>query len=196
MTAVQTSSNWISPEEYLEGERCSEIRHEYVYCRVYARAGANDDHNRIAGNIFGELSTRLRRHRCEAFINDMKAKVLPTSDVYYYPDVMVVCDSADNAKYFRERPAVVVEVISPDTERTDRREKALAYRDIPSVQSYVIVEQDRIEMTILRRTEVGWKAEMLQGRNEILRLPEIGVNIPLERIYERTAAWITATSST
>ena len=196
MTAVQTSCNWISPEEYLEGERRSEIRHEYVYGSVYAMAGASDDHNRIAGNIFGELRERLRGRKCEAFINDVKAKVLPTSDVYYYPDVMVVCDSADNAEYFRERPTVVVEVISPDTERTDRREKALAYRDIPSVQSYVIVEQDRIEMTILRRSEVGWKTETLQGRNEILRLPEIGVDIPLERIYERTAASITAQSST
>jgi Uma2 family endonuclease len=104
MSAIPKTSGLISPEEYLEGELLAEIRHEYVYGHVYAMGGASDDHNRIAGNIFNELSNRLRGRHCEAFINDMKAKVLPDSHVFYYPDVMVVCDPSDNAKYFRERP--------------------------------------------------------------------------------------------
>ena len=188
VTAIPKATDWISPDEYLEGERSAEVRHEYVDGRVYAMAGASDDHNRIAGNIFAELRENLRGHRCEPFINDMKVKIPPAfADVYYYPDVLVACDPADNARYFRERPTVIIEVLSTETERTDRREKAIAYRQIPTVEAYVLVEQERMAATILRRTEPGWQSDVIEGRGSILKLPGIGVEIPLERIYERTS---------
>ncbi len=187
MSTILKATDWISPYEYLEGERSAEVRHEYVDGHVYAMAGASDDHNRIAGNIFAELRERLRGHRCEPFINDMKVKIPPAfADVYYYPDVLVACDPTDNARYFRERPTVLIEVLSTETERTDRREKALAYRQIPTVEAYVLVEQERMAATILRRTEPGWQSHVIEGPGSILKLPGIGVEIPLERIYERT----------
>ncbi len=187
MTTVPKTADSISPEEYLESERLAEVRHEYVDGHVYAMVGASDDHNRIAGNIFAELLEKLRGHRCEAFINDMKVKIPPTfADVYYYPDVLVACDPTDNARYFRERPTVIIEVLSPETERTDRREKAIAYWQIPTVEAYVLVEQERRSATILRRAEPGWQSAVIEGPGSILRLPGIGVEIPLERIYERT----------
>jgi Uma2 family endonuclease len=187
MSTILKATDWISPDEYLEGERSAEVRHEYVDGRVYAKAGASDDHNRIVGNIFAELHENLRGHRCEPFINDMKVKIPPAfADVYYYPDVLVACDPTDNARYFRERPTVIIEVLSPETERTDRREKAIAYRQIPTVEAYLLVEQERMAATILRRTEPGWQSDVIEGRGSILKLPGIGVEIPLERIYERT----------
>ena len=187
MSTILKATDWISPDEYLEGERSAEVRHEYVDGHVYAMAGASDDHNRIAGNIFAELRERLRGHPCEPFINDMKVKIPPAfADVYYYPDVLVACDPTDNARYFRERPTVLIEVLSTETERTDRREKALAYRQIPTVEAYVLVEQERMAATILRRTEPGWQSHVIEGPGSILKLPGIGVEIPLERIYERT----------
>ncbi len=187
MIAIPRTADWISPDDYLEGERLAEVRHEYVDGRVYVMAGASDDHNRIAGNIFAELRERLRGHRCEPFINDMKVKIPPAfADVYYYPDVLVACDPTDNARFFRERPTVIIEVLSTETERTDRREKAIAYRQIPTVEAYVLVEQERMAATILRRTEPGWRSDVIEGRGSILKLLGIGVEIPLERIYERT----------
>jgi len=187
LTVIPRAADWISPEEYLEGERLAEVRHEYVDGRVYAMAGASDDHNRIAGNIFAELRERLRGHRCEPFINDMKVKIPPAfADVYYYPDVLVACDPTDNARYFRERPTVIFEVLSTETERTDRREKAIAYRQIPTVEAYVLIEQERMAATILRRTEPGWRSNLVEGPGSLLKLSDIGVEIPLERIYERT----------
>lgn len=189
MSAILKTERLISPEEYLDGERLSEIRHEYVDGRVYAMAGASDDHNRIAGNLFGELRERFRGGGCEAFINDMKVKIPPQfGDAFYYPDVLVTCDPADDAKYFREKPSYIFEVLSPDTERTDRREKAIAYRQIPDIKTYVLFEQNRIAATVLRAAEIGWHSEMIEGRTALLKLPEIGIEIPLERIYERTAA--------
>jgi Uma2 family endonuclease len=188
MTAAPTSTDWITPEEYLEGERASEIRHEYVDGRVYAMAGASDDHNRIAGNIFRELGNALRGHRCEPFINDMKVKIpsLSVTDVFYYPDVLVACDPTDNAKYYRERPTVIFEVLSPETERTDQREKVIAYGQIPSIELYLLVEQGCMRVTALHRAESAWRKEVLEGPTAVLKLDCLGVEIPLARLYERT----------
>jgi Uma2 family endonuclease len=184
--ALAKAHQLISPEEYLAGERSSEIRHEYVGGHVYAMAGASDDHNRIAGNIFAELRERLRGKRCEPFMVDMKLK-LADSQAFFYPDVLVACDPADNEKYFRERPIAVFEVLSPDTERTDQREKRLAYAQIPSMRLYVLVAQDKCELTVLRRGQTGpWKEEVITKRTDILRLPELEADIPVEHIYERT----------
>jgi len=188
MSATLTSTNRISAEDYLEGEKFAEFRHEYVDGYVYAMAGASDDHNRIAGNIFAVIHAALRGKRCEPFSTDMKVKIPPTfADVFYYPDVMVVCDPGDNSKYYRERPSVIFEVISPETERTDRREKAIAYRQIPTIQAYVLVEQDRVAATVLLRADQGWQSEMLEASSSVIKLPALGVEIPLQRVYERTS---------
>ena len=102
---------------------------------------------------------------------------------------MVSCDPADDAKYYRERPTVVFEVLSPDTGRSDQREKRYAYALILALKVYCIVSQERPEVTILRRAPAGsWVTEVVAGRGSLLRLPEIKVAIPLARIYERTAA--------
>jgi Uma2 family endonuclease len=190
MSAVPKPSGWITPEEYLEGERASEIRHEYVDGRVYAMAGASDDHNRIVLNLARELSLALRGKPCEPFATDMKVKIpsLSVTDVFYYPDVLVACDPTDNAKYYRERPTVIFEVLSPETERTDRREKVIAYEKIPSLELYLLVEQDCMRVTALHRAESGWRKEVLEGPATVLKLDSLGLEIPLARLYERTAA--------
>jgi len=188
MGAATKASEFITPEEYLEGERLSEVRHEYVDGHVYAMAGASDEHNRIVLNVATELKALLRGKRCEPFTTDMKVRIPPAfADVFYYPDVVVVCDPSDNAKYYRERPSVIIEVLSPETQRTDEREKALAYRHIPTVEAYVLVDQEQLKITTLHRAEVGWRREVLTGRNAVLKLACIGVEIPFERIYERTS---------
>jgi Uma2 family endonuclease len=183
--AADPEHPYVSVEEYLEGERNSQVRHEYVEGHVYAMAGASDDHNRIAGNIFSFLHSALRGKPCEPFINDMKAKIQLAS-AFYYPDVLVACDPTDKEKYYRERPVVIVEVLSPETRRTDEREKALAYRLVSSVEVYLLVEQDRSRITALHRADNDWRREVIEGRTVALKLECLGVEIPMERIYERT----------
>jgi Uma2 family endonuclease len=181
------SRQLVSVEEYLQGEKSSEVRHEYVEGSVYSMAGSSDDHNRIAINIAGELREQLRGTRCEPFMADMKFK-MTVGQTYYYPDVLVACDPKDNSKYHRERPAVVFEVLSSDTQRTDQSEKRSAYALVPSLKAYVLVSQEKMALTVLRRGRVGpWRAEVVAGPDAILKLPEIKVLIPLSRIYERTA---------
>lgn len=186
MTAIAKTADLISPEEYLEGERAAQTRHEYVAGRVFAMAGASKDHNRIAGNLHTELALKLRGGPCEAFMNDLKLRIPEPANVYYYPDVLIACDPEDNAKYYVEHPSYVFEVISPDTERVDRREKMLAYREISGIKGYVILEQDQIQATMMRPATEGWKTEIIRGGEALLKLPDLKIEISLARIYERT----------
>lgn len=188
---MSTSSQihvWISPEEYLEGEKLAEVKHEYVGGEVFAMAGASADHNRIAGNIFAELRTQLRGKPCEAFISDMKVKIPPSfADAYFYPDVVVGCSSRERDPYVREEPAVIFEVLSATTERTDRSEKATAYLRIPSLQAYVIVAQDRPSVIVRFRAGVNWKIAEFTRMDERIELPGIQFELTLEQIYERVS---------
>lgn len=187
MSAASSLKTWVSPEEYLRGELVSEVRHEYFAGEVVAMSGASFEHNMIAGDIFTALNNHLRGKKCVAFINDMKAHIRRNEDHwYYYPDVMVNCDPAGQHKYFCETPAIIFEVLSPDTEAKDRREKRLAYETIPSLHTYVLVAQDRRELLIFRRTAAGWSREVLPDAGDAVRLPEIELEIPLDVIYGRT----------
>jgi len=185
--AADSEHPYMSVEEYLERELDSPLRHEYVDGHVYAMAGASDNHNRITGNIFSFLHSALRGKPCEPFMNDMKAKISSQRvSAFYYPDVLVVCDPTDKEEYYRERPVVIVEVLSPHTRRTDEREKAFAYRLVSSVEVYLLVEQDRLRITVLHRADEDWRREVIEGRTAVLMLDCLGVEIPMERIYERT----------
>jgi Uma2 family endonuclease len=176
----------VSIEEYLEGERLSEVRHEYVAGRVREISNNTADHNRIVGNILVEIRAALRSQLCEPFALGMLLRI-PELNAFFYPDVMVACDPKDNEKYFRERPVIIFEVLSPDTERTDRREKALAYGYIESLRVYVLIEQGEMRLTVLRPAADGsWTTQIVEGRDATLALPEIDVRIPFDRIYERT----------
>ena len=188
MSTATASTAWISPEEYLRGELSSEIRHEYFAGEVFAMAGASREHNFIAGNIFGELYAHLRGKKCAPFINDMKAHIHSEGDDwFYYPDVMVNCEPSGQQKYHCDTPSVIVEVLSPSSEATDRREKRLAYEKIATLQTYVLVAQDRRELLIFRRKAGGgWSREVLPQAGDALRLPELDFVLPLDAIYART----------
>jgi Uma2 family endonuclease len=187
MSALSQSQRWVSPEEYLEGELRSENRSEYFAGEVLAMAGASLNHNRIAGNIYAALHAHLLGKRCEAFLNDMKAHIREHGDDwFYYPDVMVNCDPAGQQKYFCETPSIIIEVLSPETEAKDRREKRLAYEMIAALRTYVLVSQDRRELVVFRRTPEQWLREFLPADGDALRLPELEFSLSLDAIYART----------
>jgi Uma2 family endonuclease len=186
MSAARRPSNWISPEDYLAGEIHSEVRHEYFAGEIMAMGGASVTHNRIAGEIFRALSNRLEGHPCEAFINDMKAHLRKKEDDwFYYPDIMVNCDPAGQHPYHCDTPCVIVEVMSPSTERIDRREKRWAYEMILSLHTYVLVAQDRREITIYRRDGDDWSTELLTNGPDEIRIPELSFAMTLDAVYAR-----------
>jgi Uma2 family endonuclease len=171
----------LSVAEYLTGERESPVRHEYVEGEVYAMAGASDRHNRIAGNIYARLSTHLGEGPCEPFISDMKVKVSP--EVFYYPDVVVTCDAVGADAYFREEPRLIVEVISPSTERIDRHEKMMAYKSVPSLHEYVLVSQEEMRVEVYRRKGAEWDAQIFTATEEQLQLASVELSLSVGEIY-------------
>lgn len=105
----------LSVDEYLAGERLGDVRHEYCDGQLRAMAGASDIHNLIAGNIFAALHARLRGSSCRVFMSDMKVRLrILERDLFYYPDVLVAGDPSDNHPYYREKPKLIVEVLSED----------------------------------------------------------------------------------
>src|SRR5262245_34123570 len=114
----------VSVEEYLAAEPRSEVRHEYIGGEVYAVAGASEEHNIIATNLLAALHAHLRGKACRVFMVDMKVRLFAArEEIFYYPDLMVTCDARDTDRYFKRFPNVLIEVLSTDTARTDRREK-------------------------------------------------------------------------
>lgn len=173
----------LSADDYLEGELKSDIRHEFVNGEVYAMAGAGEVHNLIAGNVFSRLRAATRGGPCRVFIFDMKVRVAAWN-AFYYPDILLTCDPSDTQSYFKERPCLIVEVLSPSTEGIDRREKMLAYRTLPSLREYVLISCDERLIEVYRRGEdEAWSVETL-GEGDLLRLECAGVSMTLDEVYE------------
>ncbi len=178
----------ISVAEYLSGEPLSHVKHEYIGGRVFAMAGASRDHNEAAGQCYAALRAHLRGHACRPFMSDMKVRLLlQQQEIFYYPDVVVGCDPRDTDDHSLRFPKVIIEVLSETTQRLDRLEKFTAYISIPTLEEYVLVAQDRAEVTVFRR-RAGWAAEILSGMDAILVLESVDLHLPLRTIYENVRA--------
>lgn len=134
--------------DYLEFERQSEVRHEYVDGFLFAMAGASDPHNLIAGNIFTALRTAARGTTCRVFQSDMKVLV---SGKGYYPDVVLTCHPDDLGQNLKQHPCLLVEVLSDSTEQIDRSEKWENYQRLQSLKMYVLVHQNKPRVEIYRK---------------------------------------------
>ena len=182
MGFAEAKQAYISEEEYVQGEEFSALKHEYLDGQVYAMAGASDKHNLICSNVNAFLNIHLP-DQCEVFVSDMKVRIQSKREtMFYYPDVMVSCAAMDRAKYYRAQPRLIVEVLSPATERQDRGEKFWQYQQIPSLQEYLLLAQDAQEATLFRRA-TGWQPEVY--RDGAIRLESVGLDAPLDALYRR-----------
>ena len=149
-----------SESDYLAYEAQSPVRLEYIAGEIFAMTGASIRHNVIAGNLFAELRTHLKGTPCRALIEAVKLP-LRKEQSYFYPAVMVTCEvrlqELDSQQQIVEAPLVVIEILSPTTEATDRREKLRAYRTLPSLKEYLLVSQEQAQVEIYRRRrDIGW----------------------------------------
>jgi Uma2 family endonuclease len=181
MSAVLKPPSFISVEEYLEGELVSEIKHEYEDGEVYVMAGATLNHERIAGNVFGELRQYLKELPCEAVSKDFKVNIKFSK--FYYPDVMVMCDERKGDDVYTETPILIVEVLSKSTHRRDKSVKRAAYQSLPSLQEYVLIEQDIAEVIVFRRDENWFPQSYFLG--ETVHFKSVDFHLPVEEIYRR-----------
>ena len=172
----------MSLDEFLAWEREQPERHEFDGLIIIAMAGGSLDHSTIASNLDRALSARLRGRGCRVFRGD--AKVIARGTVRY-PDLSVTCSPVAGRDDVVPEPVLVIEVLSPSTERTDRGRKKLDYFATPSVQQYAIVEQDERWVDLYTRTDAGWVNEVIAGDTAV-SLTSIGVELSLDTIYEDT----------
>jgi Uma2 family endonuclease len=171
----------LSVENYLELEQRGEVRHEYVNGATYAMVGGTARHNQIALTISSALCSHLNDKPCTVFMSDMKVRV---DNVFYYPDVMVVCSPVNPESLYQTEPVLLVEVLSSSTQSKDRLEKLVAYQSIPTVKEYALVSQDKVSVDIYRRKGDSWELESL-SYGDTVNFASIDLTIGAEAIYEQ-----------
>jgi Uma2 family endonuclease len=179
-----------TPFEYYAMERVAEYKSDYYQGEIFAMAGGTTRHSRICSNVIAGLHQFLRGKPCSEYESNQRLKVMATG-LRCYPDVSVYCgplvyDLEDIEKETATNPTVLFEVLSPSTESYDRGTKARSYRQIPSLQAYVLIAQDRPHVEVFtRQGEQTWLLSEETNLSNSVDFPSIGVALPLAEIYDR-----------
>ncbi len=174
----------VSEREYLEAERSSDVRHEYVDGVLFAMGGASREHGLISANLVAAIRPHLRGSGCRVTASDMKVR-LADGRRYYYPDIVVSCtDRRDEPdRYTETRPVLIVEILSPTTAATDRREKLLVYQSLPALTDYLIVSQESESAELYTRDAEGWTHAAFSS-GETIELGSIGLALGIDSVFE------------
>jgi Uma2 family endonuclease len=170
-------------QDYLEFENSSSVRHEFYGGMVVALAGASEEHAILASTLIVELGIQLEDSPCVPVANDLRLWN-PDSKAYFYPDVMVVCPAGG-----QQEARLVVEILSPSTEKIDREYKRSVYRMSRTILDYLIVSQDRMWIEHDTRADVDspWVEKSYSLPQDVIALQSIGCVLSVGRIYRRIA---------
>lgn len=177
--------------EYLEMEREAEIKHEFYKGEIFAMAGAGATHNIITKNMLGELYATLKGKPCQPYGSDMRIHI-PQNTLFTYPDISIICGDIktspeDENNDTAIEPIVLVEVLSPSTKSYDRGEKFKLYRDIPSLQEYILIDTESINIEIFSINATGhWELEEYKTLGGALKIKAINASISIADIYDGT----------
>ena len=177
---VKHASTYISVLDYLDGEKISDVKHEYINGEVYAMAGASRSHNILTGNVWSAFMAHLDGTRCISFSSDMKVNI---DNQFFYPDVLVTCDDDLGDDYYTKAPIILVEVLSKSTRKMDKSFKLAAYKTIPSLLEYVFIEQEFAEIEICRRYSHWSSTHYFLGDD--VHFESIDLTLSVEAIYRR-----------
>lgn len=174
----------LSVAEYLAWEAENEIKHEYIDGEVFAMSGGTSKHSRVAANAIVAIASKLSNSNCFVHTSDMRVKAAASR--YVYPDLSVVCGTEafeDESETSLLNPILVVEVTSPSSMRYDRGDKRDFYRDVPSIQAYLVVDQHRMRVELHSRAEVGWLIQVFTDREDLIALHMLNCELPLAELY-------------
>jgi len=181
----------VTPEEYLERERCAETKSEYYDGEMFAMAGVSRKHDAIWSQLYLLIGTHLRGSKCRVHSPDMRVLVL-SSGLYTYPDLSVGCGEekfADSQVDTLTNPILLVEILSPSTESRDRGYKANLYRRIPSLRELLLISQEAYEVELHRRQNDSlWSVIGATGLDASIELTSIGYTLHLRELYELVTA--------
>ncbi len=185
---IAEEKRYYSPEEYLEFEVNSELRHEYIDGLIIPMTGGTPNHNKIAGNLYVAIHFTLKRQPYEVYYTDQRLWI-PERRIHTYPDVMVVQtplvfeegrnDTITNA-------VMIAEVLSKSTKAYDRDEKFAAYRTIANFQEYILIDQYTMHVEQYVKTDNNkWIFSEYENSNDTLNLASVSCQIYLLDIYDK-----------
>lgn len=172
-------------QAYLAWEAEQSAKHEYHDGEVFAMAGASDAHVTVAGNVYMALRNHLRGSPRSVFISDMKLRV-EEDNSFFYPDVFVTCADSDRGQsHSKSAPVLVVEVLSPATSAYDRGAKFAAYRKLPTLREYALIDPERLSLDLFRREgdSKRWVLHPIEAGGHV-EWASVGLQVPLEALYE------------
>ena len=181
MDEVPPATGSMTIEEYLEREKDSPVRREYIGGQLRVKTGTTRRHNLIALNILGVLWQATRGTSCHAYVSNLKVRT--PDDRFYYPDIMVSCEPESGDEYTETSPCLIAEVVSPETDTIDRHEKLLAYRTVPSMRAYLIVEQDTQHVERHTRRNDGTWTRTDQISDSVFAIPCPEIQFSVTDIY-------------
>ncbi len=179
----------LSFEDWLAIERTAHAqRSEYVAGEVFAMAGGTEEHNLIVLNVGAELRIQLKGKPCRVYPSDMKVRIA-SANVATYPDVMVICGERqfyDERRDVVTNPTLIVEVLSDSSEAYDRGDKFRNYRNLTSLQAYLLLSQYRIQAELfLRQPDGTWSLSSYQDPLEAIPLRVVGAELSLSEAYDK-----------
>ena len=183
------SQHRFDADAYLAWEAAQSERHEYFQGEVFAMAGGTENHNTVSGNAYMALRNHLKGTPCKVFISDIRVQVAAV-DAYFYPDVVVRCESKtapDGKAIATDAPVLVIEILSDSTATWDRGGKFAAYRQLPSLQEYVLIDPQAQTVELYRRNAAqrfelyAWDARTNPGPCEFA---SVGLLLPLADVFE------------
>lgn len=177
----------INAEDYLAAERSALDKHEYFRGEIFAMSGASILHNIIASNLAGDLRTRLNGKRCRAFGSDLRIQI-PKNTLYTYPDISIICgeiettdDSFDTAK----NPSVLIEILSKSTRDYDKGGKFTLYRDIETLQEYILVDTEKVCVEkFTRNPDNSWLLTEYKSLGGSFTISTVDITLQLADVYE------------
>lgn len=176
----------LSSAEYLATERKAAFKSEYFNGEMFAMAGASEEHCLVKENLARETGVQLKGGRCRLVTSDLRVKVEGTK-LYTYPDLVIYCDKPqfeDAVLYTLLNPRVIVEVLSDSTESYDRGAKFHNYRQIASLQEYVLVSQDRpLIERFVRQADGTWSLTVFTGLDATMEFASVPAKVPLAEVY-------------
>ena len=178
-----------SPEDYLEFERASETRHEFLDGDLYAMAGESLSHSRVCTNLSGEVRNKLKGNNCEPLSPNMKVRTSNAS-LFAYPDLTIVCGEPmfhDTKKDVLVNPRVIFEVLSPSTEIYDRTTKFMRFRmGNETLTDYILVSQDKPFVEHFTRHPSGeWLYRSYNDVSDSFEISSVECSLSLNEIYDR-----------
>jgi Uma2 family endonuclease len=182
MTAIQ--QNLMSVEEYLKFEETSELRHEYINGQLFEMPGEKKINNKIAGFLYVYFFTFLTSRGYNVYNQAVKVTI-PNEKKFYYPDLLLTAEpESEGNEYVVYHPELIVEVLSKTSRTRDNVDKYLDYIKIPSLKYYLIIDPERIHVTIHSKGDAGeWEAEVYSDKTDIIPLPLLQTELPITTVY-------------